>query len=800
MLQDIRFGLRLIRKYPLPVGITIGGLALSIGVVASVFSMVDASMLRHYGMDEPSSVVSVTRALDHRMWPYWPYAQFLEMRDGSTLSTVEAALSDKVRFSGVSGGEGMPGRRILFVSGGYLKTLGGRPSAGRALEPSDDAAGAPPVIVVSHHLWSTELNRDPLAIGRTVWLNGSPVTLVGVLQPDFTGPTGVRPSIWAPFAAVDDVLMGRPFDATTRTLVEVVARLAPGAAARAAEANLTAIVNRSNAAGAAPGRAASQFIRLYSAASPIDGPDGAELYVAMACIFGVLALVLALACANTANLLLAVATTRMREIGVRLALGSTTGRLIRQMVGESLLLGLIAGGFGFLFAIWFVPILAAMIEMPPEFNAAPDGRALLFTTLVALVCGLGGGIWPARYGARGNVLSALQSQPGAGGTGVRSRLRATFVGFQAAVSMLLLVAAALLARTANVMVRADIGFDADRLLAVSFSAPRTAFDEPAYVRTALSAVRDVPLVERVTVTQYRPFGGSVERDRFTHDGRSYTLYVNRTDAGYFATAGVRLLRGRAFTAEEAAAEAPVALISDSVARTFFRGTDPLGQSLSALPEEGAGRAPATIIGVVSDVLMWRLRTRGDGAIYLPISHERSNPPSLLIRTANPHTAARAIEDALRPIDSRVRPTTSVVRDEIEAYIGEKRMVAWLSGPTAVLALVLAALGVYGVTAFVVSQRTQEISVRIAIGASAGDVLRLLVTDGLRPVIAGLVVGLALALAVSRPFASELPRISPYDPVAIGLAVMTLLTCALVAVVVPAQRAARTDPAAVLRRT
>ena len=214
MLQDLRFGLRLLRKHPVPVGISIGGLALAIGVVTSVFSLVNAAMLRPYGMDEPSSVVSVTRPFGDRMRSSWPYEQFLRMQAETTLMTVEAALAERVRFSGAPAADGEAGRRILFVSGGYLSMLGGRPALGRALQPSDDTVGAPAVIVVSHHFWLTRFNGDPSAVGRTVWLNGSPVTVVGVLPTDFTGPTEFRPSFWAPFAAFDELLLGRSFEPT----------------------------------------------------------------------------------------------------------------------------------------------------------------------------------------------------------------------------------------------------------------------------------------------------------------------------------------------------------------------------------------------------------------------------------------------------------------------------------------------------------------------------------------------------------------------------------------------------------
>ncbi len=813
MLQDWKFALRLFRKHPAPVGIAIGGLALAIGVVASVFTIVDASLLRPYGMDQPSSVVSVGRP--GHGWRYWPYATFLKMRDEAVLTRVGAALDDKVRFSSVPAADGTSSRHILFVSGGYLQMLGGRPSLGRALEPSDDMAGAPPVIVVSHHFWSTELKADPSVVGKTMWLNGSGATLVGVLRPDFTGPVKVRPSVWAPFAVLDDVRGGPPLDATSRLSVEVVARLAPGVAARAAEENLSVIVKRSIPPGSTSSEnPTGQLVQLNSAASPIAsarGSDAAEAYTGLAIIISILGLVLAVACANTANLLLAAATTRMPEMGIRLALGASTRRLVRQMVSESVLLGLIAGGFGFLLAIWLVPILTTTLELElsPEFSAAPDGRVFLLTVAVAVLCGVGAGLSPARHGARGNVLSALKAQ-GPSGVAVSSRLRTSFVVFQAAVSMLMLVVAALLARTALHMTRIDTGFDADRLLAVSVEPPRSGFDQPVYFRAALAALREMPSVEHVSVAHYGPFGGG-SGTLLVQAGNSYELSTNRTDADYFLTTGLRIRRGRTFTADEVTGDAPVAVISDSVARTFFPGSDAVGMSLSNVPARRGWQEHATIVGVVSDSLMTYLRSQDHGAIYRPIRQQQfgpsgvftdqgvPHPPDLIIRTANPGRAARDVEDALRRIDPRVRTTTTSVSDRIEAFLGGKRMFASVFAPMAVLAVLLAALGVFGVTAFVASQRAKEVSLRIAMGASSTDVLRLLVKDSVRPVIIGLAVGLGLALVVCRVSASMFPGISPYDPLSIGGATVFLLAGALVAVAIPARRASKVDPASLLRQ-
>lgn len=799
--RDLRFALRLFRKHPLPIGIAIGGLALAIGVVTAAFSIINASLLRPYGMDDPTSVVHVARP-GRPAWLGWPWPQFLRMREATTLAAVEAASPDRVRFSLARASGDVPNRSVLFVSGGYLPSLGGRPLLGRSLGPGDDTPGAPPSIVVSHHFWSTELLSDATLVGKTVWLNDVPATLVGVLEPSFTGPDDAYRAIWATFAAYAEVTGAPAVSDAAGPSVEVVARLLPDVSLGSAQQNLTTIVNQTDGARAtSPGARATQQVRLYSAASPFSGFVDSETYVGLLCVVGIVGLVLALACANAANLLMASAVTRMREVGVRLAMGATRGRLVVQMTSESLLLGLMAGGFGFLLAFWLVPIFGRLVEIPPHVDLAPDTRVLLFTSAVALVCGLGTGLVPARHGTRGNLLAALQAQGTArGGRFMPSRLRASYIGFQAAVSVLLLVCAALLARTAVFHSSAAIGFDADRLVGVSLDAPRSDFDEPSYVRTALAAVQAIPSVERVSVSQYQPFGPSNERARITHNGRSFVLNVMRSDPELFPTTGLRVERGRAFALDELGNDAPVALISESVAHTFFESRDPIGQSLIEVPAEGGRRqAPARIIGIVSNALLHRIDGQDYGTVYRPLDMQRSNPPSLLVRTATPGSTARAIEDTLRGLDPRVRATTQIVNERLGTYLGATERLAWLLAPGAILALVLATLGIFGVTTFVVGQRMEEVSVRVALGASPSDVYRLFIADGLRPVTIGLVVGLALALGFSRVMESQVAGISPHDPVSIAIALSALLTCALVAVTVPARRAARANPAAALRQ-
>jgi hypothetical protein len=398
-------------------------------------------------------------------------------------------------------------------------------------------------------------------------------------------------------------------------------------------------------------------------------------------------------------------------------------------------------------------------------------------------------------------------------------LRTSFIGLQAAVSMLLLVGAALFARTALHMTHIDTGFDAGRVLTASITTPEANpkpgspvdFDERAYFRRAVEAVRAIPSVERVGLSELRPFGMSINTVRLLGGGAEYRLYVTCSDAEYFPAAGIRLVRGRFFTDAEAIAAAPVALISESVVRRFYQGMDPIGQSLASLPTGDRGKSDpdksATIIGVVSDAMLNRVNTEDFGTIHRPMRWADTQkaqgtmaPPTLIVRATNPRAIARQVEDVLRRLDSRARPATWIVQDAIDRFVDNTQVMAWLAGPMAGLALLLAALGIYGVTAFVASRRTQEVSVRMAMGASAADVLKLLVKDGLRPVVIGLAIGLIVALGAGRVFTSLFAGISPNDPIAIGVSAATLLISALVAVVIPSRRAARVDPASILRES
>lgn len=808
--HDMRFGLRLFRRHSGIVGVTIVGLGLAIAMCTTVFSILNATVLRPFEMDDPSTVVGVQRLFERGMTNTWPYSAFIELQR-SAGAMVEASVSDSVRFAASANATDAASASILFVSGGYLRMLGGRAELGRTLEPSDDRPDAAPVVVISHSFWLTHFNGDHAVVGRTIPLGQGSATVAGVLRQKFSGPLELPPSFWAPFSTYGGLYGDAAIGPSSGIQVDIVART-PVGGATALQNQLSSLASRLPATGfgasdAAPGLTTG--VHFESKASRIGGPDAGSFYIVIAIIFLIVGLVLALACANVANLLLAGASTRAREFGVRIAMGASGRRLMRQLLSESLLVGAVAGAFGFLLSMWMVPLLARIVGLPASYDVSPDLTVMAFTTVIALVAGLGAGLAPARFGARSDIAGVMKSQSLQSGTSpTASRLRRGFIGFQAAASMLLLVTAALFLRAAVHITGVDLGFDANRLVTVTTAFPDSTAagsgdeDAPsAYWRTALERVRALPSVEGTSLALYSPFGGEVASIILNRNGSEYTIVDNHTAADYFQTAGFKIVRGRAYTADEVAGRAPVVVVSESLVRDLLNGVEPVGAPLSAITSITSPRDNGvTIIGVVADAVIRPIRDAGgNGAIYRPIDPTALAGARLVIRSPQPAGVVREVETVLTQIDPRVRLTSTVVADDVERYLNEPRMLAGLAGAVSLLALVLSVLGIFGVTSFVVGQRTQEVSVRMAVGASATDVVRLLIRQNVLPVAGGLAVGLAIALAGSRVLTGALSGISPYDALAIVPAVAVLSVTALAAIAVPALRAARTDPASLLRQ-
>jgi predicted permease len=813
VVQDLTYAGRLLRRSPGVVAITIAGLGIAIGVSASVFTLLNAVAFRSTGVFEPSSVVQVLRAYRTGIGSSWKYSDYLQLRESAGAIRLEASIRDGAVVGRTGERTGADAASLTFVTGGYLSTLSHRALLGRLLIPADDTPGAAAVAVLSYAWWSRRLGADPSVVGQPIWVNGTPLTVVGIAERGFIGTMDTPPSMWLPAAAFHVVYGGPPLDRASSTTVSVLGRVAVGASKAQAEAELSSVARQLSVGQKESSGPASFTARSGDRAPAPDGEligvrfepfashggkGGSQTAIAIITVTTVIGLVLLLACVNVANLLLASAISREREIGVRLAIGASRGRLVRQLLTESLSLGLAGGLVGLLITRWFVPVAATILHAPDSIDLAPDLRVILFLGGTAVLSAIGAGLAPARHAIRNDLTAPLRGANARtdGIAGRPRRLRSGLVGVQAGASLLLLVMAALLTRGTMRAARLDVGFDAGRLLVVTGALGRGTSEAQAdaYWSVAAGRVQRLPGVHTVALASYPPFGNANEVTIFRRAGSRYTIFHNQTQSDYFKTIGLRAIRGRTYTADEVAAGANVVVISEAVARDFFPGEDPVGQSLERVIETSRD----SIIGVVSNAFTARLRDLSSAAIYKPMRDPRG--AKLVIRTAGtPEALVRSVRSALEPIDSRVSLDVQSVNESLQRQIDEPRVLAMLASVLAALALGLAVVGIYGVTTFVVGQRRQEIGVRLALGATARDVLKLLLADSLRPIAFGLCAGVLAALITGRVLAGLLFGVSPVDPIAFAVAVLTLLSTAIIAVIFPTRRAASVDPVSVLRQ-
>jgi len=774
--QDLSHGMRVFRRNPGAVAITVGGLSLAIAVSTSVFSLLNATILRPTGVSDPSTTVRVMRAVKDGIATNWLYADYVTLRENARMP-LEASLADGARFTTAP-----------------ASASDGRGEHGRMLQALDDATGAPPVVVASYGFWLRKLGADPTVVGRQIWLNGAAVTVIGVAERSFTGITDQPPAFWAPIVSYHALFSGTPLTRTSRVGVNVYGRIPPGASRAQAEAELGSVAAAVGTARADSG--VTTGVRLDPAGSRLQS-EGPALLLVVTLVLAVVGLLVLLACVNVANLQLASAISRSREIGVRLALGAPRARIIRQLVTESLALGLAAGAVALLMTIWLGPMLAAIVRLPVTVDMTPDVRVYLFLWMVSIAAGIGAGLAPARHGTRGDLLTPLKGDAPRAGSVRPNRMRARLIGVQAAASLVLLVMAALLTRATVNATRVDVGFDAQSLIAIAapFNQERNTPAMQAFLAVALERVRAVPGVRSASMTLYSPYSGLTASRQLTRNGTPYVTALHETLADYFSTIGLRIVRGRGYSAEEVATRARVAVVSETLARDFWPDQDPVGQSLASI--DGSSDV---VIGVVSDAVTARLHSRSAAAVYRPMQGG-AEPGEIIIRAAGaPEALVPALRDTLQRLGPATRLDITLIGASLQKEVEEPRILAGLSAALAAFALGLAIVGIYGVTAFVTGQRTREIGLRVAIGASRGDVMRLLLWDNLRPVAIGLAAGACIALLGSQVLAGILYGVGTRDPLAFGSAIGILLISAAAAVFVPARRASRVDPALVLRQS
>ncbi|HVR70235.1 MAG TPA: ABC transporter permease [Vicinamibacteria bacterium] len=827
LVQDVRYGLRTLRRAPGYAAAAAVTLALGVGANSAIFSLVDATVLRRLPVPEPERLVFVRT---ENAGTTFSYPEYADLRDH------QAPFDGLMAWGGITASLGSDGGTDLvqgvIVTGNYFEVLGARPARGRLLSPADDRVpGAHPVAVISHGLWRRRFGARPDIVGHEVLLNGHRFTVVGVTPAAFTGaqlavprdlfvPMMMQPVMRPPRAGYSgeqdpDLLRRR----TGRWLF-LMGRLRPGVSAAEAQAAL-APLGPSLAEAARRTDGPVRFL-VWPAAGG-DPDQRAQLVSVATLLLCVVGAVLLLACANVANLALSRGAARGREIAVRLALGASRGRLVRQLLTESVLLALAGGALGLLLAYG---IVAALRASPPPGVTAPqfgiDARVLWFTLSVSVLAGVLFGLAPALGAARAALVPALKDGKAAADPRWRRfDLRGALVVGQVGLSLVLLVAAGLLVRSLGRTQAIDPGFDVERLVAAPLPIDLLRYTRERGVQFYRRLVEDVaalPGVQGAGLARMAVLAGGARVTSLHVEGRAAregsergeglgapatgrdSVNVNVVDAGYFDTLGIRLRAGRLFGAEDAAASPPVAVVNETFERLHFpEGTerDALHRRISLSGPQGPW---AEVVGIVSDSKYRALTEPFVPTAYVPLAQNHESGVVLYVRTSgHPPALVPAVRRAIHALEPNLPvPDVRPLTDTIGHSLYPARMGAVLIGAFGGLALLLSAVGVYGVMAFSVARRTREIGVRMALGAHRRDVLRLVVAEGMRLVAVGAALGLAGALAGARGLEGFLYGVSSRDALTFAAVPAVLAAVALCACLVPARRAARVDPLVALR--
>lgn len=799
--RDTTFALRSLLKTPLFTLTATLSMGVGIAGAVAIFSLANGLLLRPVpGIAQPEGIVRVHAETGEEQPLGLSYPDYRDLRE---VHPALAAFTDAT-MSLAAGGEA---ELVLgqTVSGNYFSVLGVRPAAGRLLQPGEEApAGGHPVAVISHGLWQRRFGGDPAVVGGTVSINGVPFTVVGVAPEGFRGTfLGFRYDVWVPLAMAAVTEPGADPTDRAEDWLEVVGRMRPGESPAAVEARLSAAVER--LAREYPREGADTGVRV----SPLTGFDD-DFRAGVLGLVGVLAvaagLLLLVASVNVANMLLARSLGRTREVAVRLALGAGRGRVVRQLLVESALLALAGGLAGLLLAAW-ITSLFSLFQLPPpltvELDLSADARVLAFAFLVSMAAGLLAGLAPALGTLRPDLVPALKDASFASGS--RSRLRGAFVVGQLAVSLLLLVAAGLFLRTLWHAAAADPGFDPDGIEVAVLDLTHLRLDQAEGMRTfelLAQRVAALPGVESVSLARRVPLSlGGVSQAQVRVEGvepppgeEAFRVGFNAVAPGFFETLGAPLVAGRDFGEGDRAGERQVAVVSRAMAELFWPGREAVGRRFFH------GQREVEVVGVAEDLKIRRLSEDPRPYFYRPFAQEPGLRMDLLVRrAAGAAPLAAAIRGEVRAL-SREAPVVLLLplRRVIALALLPQRLAGSTAGALGLVGLVLAAVGLYGVTAFSVSRRTREIGLRMTLGARPADVLRMVLGQGLRLAVLGVALGTAGALAATRLLKGLLHGVSPADPLTYGVIAAFLVATALVASYLPARRAARLDPMATLR--
>jgi predicted permease len=831
MFQDMRYGLRMLLKTP---GFTLAAalsLALGIGANTAIFSLIDAVLLRSLPVREPEKLVlfgrgrygGATNAFPDRSWDHFSYPFYREMRQrNEVFSDVGATLSMSWTVHGAVNTNGANGEmariNVQPVSGSYFSTLGVNAGLGRVFTDADDqVAGAHPVAVISHAWWESRLGADPAAVGKTVTIDKIAYTIIGVAPEEFFGTmVGQAPDMWIPLAMEAQLPPGhwnRREDTEWQSLF-LIARLKNGVSSEQANGAVNLFFKQSlqERAGAQASTERLQniqraHIELTPAGRGLSWLRG-EFSLSLQILMAVVGAVLLIACANVANLLLARAAARQKEFAVRLALGAGRTRLIRQLLTESVLLAGLGGAAGIVLAWWGSRMLLLMASAGPNalpLDVTPNARVLGFTLLASLLSALIFGMAPALCAARIKPISSLKSGKGAAQSTSRGRFGKALVVAQVALSLLLLVGAGLFVRTLINLQNRPSGYNQQNAMLFRIGSDATAYKGAqlsALLREVEEKVRAIPGVQSASFSLL-VFQGGWSSPVFTRDenlpaGQSRQVWNNKVGPDFFTAMGIPLLEGRVFGPQDTEKSQQVAVISETMARRFFPNSSPIGKRFGRGGPENSGQFE--IIGVVKDAKYESLTEEWRPIAYYPYSQGSEALDKFVVRfTGAPATVIPQVRQAVKQVNRNL-PIDEVVSlsEHIGRSLTRQKLVARLATFFSLLALLLACIGLYGVLSYTVARRTNEIGIRMALGAQRRAVLWLVLRESMSLVCAGAVIGLVASLAATQTASTLLFGVEPNDRPTIAAATLLLLAVAALAGYLPARRAARVDPMAALR--
>ncbi|MBI3654207.1 MAG: ABC transporter permease [Acidobacteria bacterium] len=801
LLRDIRYGIRILFKFPGFSATVVLALAFGIGANSATFSLVNAALLHALPSDQPEQLVALDDALLSLSGDPQSDREVLDWKDQVQTFSNLAAYSDQnggVNLAHTGEPERVEG---VEVSADFFSTFRVNAMQGRIFAPEEQQAGKNRVTVLSYALWQRSFGADPHLLNQQISLNGISFTVIGIAPPSFRFPG--KAEFWIPISLGQDRIF------TSRALsYAIIGRLKPGVTIDQAQADLEALQQK-----IMPDMQgtwlAERKVKVSSLLEQVVGKVRLSLWI----LSGAVLLVLLIACANVTNLLLVRAGTRQKEIAIRAALGASRLRLVRQLLVESTLLAFLGGAVGLFGAYWLLQFLVAFgpTEIPRLSEIRLDPQAILFTAIVCLLTGMLAGLAPALYALKVGLNHSLKEGAAnlLGGSG-QHRIKELFVVAEIALALLLLIGAGLLIKSLDQLQQVSPGFQASQVITASISLPRTkystAIQQTDFYQRLLERLRTVPGIGSVAAINDLPFAesGTIAflfdivgqpptgkfKDRFASN-----LVISPE---YFTVMGIPLLEGRFFTAQDTQASAKVVIINQSFAKRFWPTESPLHKQLQIAGDS----RPVEIVGVVGDVKHFGLEAKSPQEMYSSYLQTSSSSLTTLVVRADSAASGivKAIRNEVEALDHEL-PVYDVktMTQWLDESMGQRRFISFTLSIFAIVALMLAASGIYSIMAYRVSQRTHEIGIRMALGAQRGQILKLILSNGLLLTLAGMLIGLAAALSLTRLLSSLLYNLQPLDPLVFTLTVLVLLLVALLACFIPAYKATRVDPLVALRQ-